>query len=591
MGSVSSSYKSYAGSDGYVSDSSSTDERFVFQGLRKCASARQMVDAKILDAKTLEQLELGHISVQEVQKTLDQYLKRNSSIAGLYLESSREKISFMLAAKRGIIERNIAFEFLEAQAVTGFIIDPYTGKQYSVEEAVMNGIVDQEFKEKLLESEKAVLGYIHSGKKLSVFQAIEARLLERQKGKRILEAQIATGGVIDPVRSIRIPADIAVLKGLLNHTTVKFLHEPASNVKGFHLPISKQSMYYSELLQLCVLDLESKTYLLPIGDRQITAFTAEKGHKICVIDIRSGMEMTRHEAHERGLIDKNMYFELSQHECEWGSTTVFDSKGNSQTELTDLKTGRKFIIEEVVSEGKIERSLISKFKEGLISATELADVLVSRIKPIKDPYSPIAGYWIYETNERVSVFKALRRNMADRITIYRLLEAQASTGGVIDPSNGKKYSVSEALQKGLIDDVCAKQIHQCELTFTGVIHPVTKVILPAAEAMNLNMLNKEIGYRCLEYQHLTGGLIEPRSRSRLSLEEAVKKGVVDAVTATKLMDVNSYVKNLTCPITRKKLSYKDALDQAVYDCHTGLRLMKAPLPHNVGIPSLYFSSQ
>ncbi|XP_041420655.1 plectin isoform X22 [Xenopus laevis] len=591
MGSVSSSYKSYAGSDGYVSDSSSTDDKFVFQGLRKRASARQMVDAKIIDAKTLEQLELGRISVQEVQKTLDQYLKRNTSIAGLYLESSREKISFMLAAKRGIIDRNIAFEFLEAQAVTGFIIDPYTGKQYSVEEAVMNGIVDQEFKEKLLESEKAILGYLHSGKRLSVFQAIEARLLERQKGKRILEAQIATGGVIDPVRSIRIPADIAVLKGLLNHTTLKFLHEPASNVKGFHLPISNQSMYYSELLKLCVLDLDSKTYLLPIGHRQITAFTAEKGHKICVIDIRSGMEMTRHEAYERGLIDKNLYFELSQHECEWKSTTVFDSKGNSQTELTDLKTGRKFIIEEAVSQGKIERSLISRFREGLISATELADALVSRIKPSKDPNSPIAGYWIYETNERVSVFKALRRNMADRITIYRLLEAQASTGGVIDPSNCKKYSVSEALQKGIIDEVCAKQIQQCELAFTGVIHPVTKVILPAAEAMNLNMLNKEIGYRCLVYQLLTGGLIEPRSRSRISLEEAVKKGVVDVATATKLMDINSYVKNLTCPITRKKLSYKDALDQAVYDCHTGLRLLKAPLPHNVGIPSLYFASQ
>eukprot|EP00079_Xenopus_tropicalis_P036062 XP_017949833.1 PREDICTED: plectin-like [Xenopus tropicalis] len=591
MGSLSSSYKSYAGSDGYVSDSSSTDDRFIFQGLRKRASARQMVEAKILDAKTLEQLELGHTSVQEVQKKLDQYLKRNSSIAGLYLESSREKISFMLAAKRGIIERSIALEYLEAQAVTGFIIDPYTGKQYSVEEAVINGIVDQEFKEKLLESEKAVLGYIHSGKRLSVFQAIEARLLERQKGKRILEAQIATGGVIDPVRSIRIPADVAVLKGFLNHTTLKFLHEPASNVKGFHLPISKQSMYYSELLQLCVLDLDSKTYLLPIGDRQISAFTAEKGHKICVADIRSGMEMTRHEAYERGHIDQNMYFELSQRECEWESTTIFDSKGNSQTELTDLKTGRKFIIEEAVSQGIIERSLISKFKEGLISATELADILVSRNKPFKDPNSPIAGYWIYETNERVSVFKALRRNMADRITIYRLLEAQASTGGVIDPSNGKKYSVSEALQKGLIDEVCAKQIQQCELAFTGVIHPVTKAILPAAEAMNLNMLNKEIGYRCLEYQLLTGGLIEPRSSSRLSFEEAVKKGVIDAATATKLMDVNSYVKNLTCPITRKKLSYKDALDKTVYDCHTGLRFMKAPLPHNVGIPSLYFSSQ
>ncbi|KAM3930384.1 uncharacterized protein RB166_003986 [Leptodactylus fuscus] len=591
MGYISSSYKSYAGSETSLSDSSTIDDRFIFQGLRKIVSAKQMVEAKILDAKTMEQLELGQTTVQEVQKELNTYLSKATAIAGLYLESSRERISFSLAAKKGIIDKGLAFEYLEAQVVTGFIIDPSTGKKYSVEEAISCGFADHEFKEKLLEAEKAVLGYIHSGKRLSVFQAIEARLLERQKGKRILEAQIATGGVIDPVRSIRIPSEVAVLKGLLNHTTLKFLHEPASNVKGFHFPTNKQSMYYSDLLQLCVLDLDSKTFLLPIGEREITAFSAERGHKICIVDIRSGTEMTRIEAFDRGLIDQKTYTDLSKYECQWESSTVFDSQGKSQVHLTDCKTGRKFILEEAVSQGKIDQSIILKFKEGILSAIQLADILVTKTRPSKDPKSPIAGYWIYETNERVSVFKALRRNMVDRITVFRCLEAQVSTGGIIDPSTGKKYSVTEALHKGLIDDVCAKQIHQCEVSFTGITHPSTKAILSAGEAMNLNMLSKEIGYRCLEYQYLTGGLIDPRLKSRLSLEDAIKTGIVDAATATKLKDEKSYVKSLTCPKTRRKLSYKDALEKAVYDCHTGLRLMEAPLPLNVGIPSLYFSSQ
>ncbi|XP_069830604.1 dystonin isoform X21 [Dendropsophus ebraccatus] len=591
MGYMSSSYKSYAGSETSLSDSSSIDDRFIFQGLRKNVSAKQMLDAKILDAKTMEQLELGQTSVQEVQRELDTYLSKATAIAGLYLESSRERISFGLAAKKGIVDKGIALEYLEAQVVTGFIIDPSTGKKYSVEEAISCGFADHEFKEKLLEAEKAVLGYIHSGKRLSVFQAIEARLLERQKGKRILEAQIATGGVIDPVRSIRIPSEVAVLKGLLNHTTLKFLHEPASNMKGFHFPITKQNMYYSDLLQLCVLDLDSKTFLLPIGERQITAFSAEKGHKICTVDLRSGTEMTRFEAFERGLIDKKTYTDLSQNECQWESSTVFDSQGKSQVHLTDRKTGRQFILDEAVSQGKIDRSLVVKFQEGFLSSIQLADILVTKTRPSKDPNSPIAGYWIFETNERVSVFKALRRNMVDRVTVFRCLEAQISTGGIVDPSNGKKYNVSEALRKNLIDDVCAKQIQQCEVSYTGVTHPTTKAILSAGEAMNLNLLNKEIGYRCLEYQYLTGGLIDPRSHLRLSLEDAIKRGIVDAPTATKLKDEKSYVKNLTCPKTRRKLSYKDALEKAVYDCHTGLRLLEAPLPLNVGIPSLYFSTQ
>ncbi|PIO15758.1 hypothetical protein AB205_0089440, partial [Aquarana catesbeiana] len=463
--------------------------------------------------------------------------------------------------------------------------------EYSVEEAITSGFADQEFKEKLLEAEKAVIGYIHSGKRLSVFQAIEARLLERQKGKRILEAQITTGGVIDPIRSVRIPAEVAVLKGLLNHTTLKFLHEPASNVKGFHFPTNKQSMYYSELLQLCVLDLNSQTFLLPIGERNISAFSAEKGHKICIVDTRSSIELTRFEAYERGLIDQRSYLELSQYECQWETATVFDSQGKSQTHLIDRKTGRQFSLEEAVSQGKIDRSQIGKIKDGQISATELADIIVSRTRPAKDPNSPLAGFWILETSERVSAFKALKRNMVDRVTVFRCLEAQASTGGILDPSNGKKHSVSEALQKGLIDEVCAKQIQQFELAYTGVIQHSTKALLSAFEATNVNLLNKEIGSRSLEYQYLTGGLIDPKTHARLSLEDAIRKGIVDAATATKLKDEKSYVKNLTCPKSRRKISYKDALETAVFDCHTGFRLMKAPLPVNVGIPSLYFSSQ
>lgn len=591
MGYMSSSYKSYAGSETSLSDSSSTDDRFIFQGLRKNVSAKQLVEARILDGKTMEQLESGRATVQEVQKAIDTYLTKATAIAGLYLEASREKISFSLAAKKGVIDKGLAFEFLEAQAVTGFIIDPSTGKKYSVEEAFTSGFADQEFKEKLLEAEKAVIGYIHSNKRLSVFQAIEARLLERQKGKRILEAQIATGGVIDPVKSVRIPPEVAVLKGLLNHTTLKFLHEPASNIKGFHFPTNKQSMYYSELLELCVLDLDSKTFLLPIGDRNITAFSAEKGHKICIVDTRSGVELTRFEAYERGLIDQKSYLELSQYECQWETATVFDSQGKSQTHLIDRKTGRQFILEESVSQGKIDRLQISKLKEGQISATEVADILVSRTRPAKDPNSPVAGFWIFETSERVSAFKALKRNVVDRVTVFRCIEAQASTGGILDPSNGKKYSVSEALQKGLIDEVCAKQIHQFELAYTGVMQHSTKSLLSACEAMNLNLLSKEIGYRSLEYQYLTGGLIDPKSHARLSLEDAIKKGIVDAATATKLKDEKSYVKNLTCPKSRRKISYKEALEISVYDCHTGLRLVQAPLPVNVGIPSLYFSSQ
>uniref|UniRef100_A0A8C3CXJ5 Dystonin n=1 Tax=Cairina moschata TaxID=8855 RepID=A0A8C3CXJ5_CAIMO len=469
-----------------------------------------------------------------------------------------------------IIGRALALAFLEAQAATGFIIDPTTGQKFSVDDSVGTGLADNEFKSRLHEAEKAVLGYCCSGKVLSVYQAMEARLLERQKGKNILEAQIASGGVIDPVRSVRVPPETAVQLGLLSNTILKFLHEPSSNAKCFHNPNNRKAMYYCDLLKMCLFSVSSKCFLLPVGERKISSPSAEKSHKISVIDIKTGAEMTSYEAYQKKCVGKATYLELSKQEFDWKESTCFDSDGNSFLLLTDLKTGVQFNIEETLNQGRIDRAVVNKYKEDL--------------------KSPIAGFWLSETNERIPVLKASRKNLVDRVTALRCLEAQVSTGGIIDPYTGKKYSVSEALQRELIDDGCAKQIQQCELIFTGIIHPVRNTVMSAVEAMSVNALDKEMGMRCLEYQYLTGGLIDPKSHSRLTIEDAIKSGVIDAVTATKMKDEKLYVKVITCPKTKKKLTYKEALERAVFDCHTGLRLLEAAQPMKTGISSLYYAS-
>ncbi|XP_015476473.1 dystonin isoform X16 [Parus major] len=561
-----------------------------FQGLRHDVTARQLTEVKLLDRATVEQLISGQKTVDEVQKSLEKFLTKPTAIAGLYLESSKEILSFALAAKRKIIGKALALAFLEAQAATGFIIDPTTGQKFSVDDSVVRGLADSEFKSRLLEAEKAVLGYCCSGKVLSVFQAVEAQLLERQKGKNILEAQIACGGVIDPVRSVRVPPEAAVQLGLLNNTILKFLHEPSSNAKCFHNPNSRKAMYYCDLLKMCLFSVSSKCFLLPVGERKISSPSAEKSHKTSVINVDTGTEMTSYEAYKKNYIDKATYLELSKQEFDWKESTCFDSDGNSFLLLTDLKTGVQFNIEETLNQGRIDRALVNKYKEGLITVNEFGDILVSSSQPHKDLNSPIAGFWLSETNERIPVLKASRKNLVDRVTALRCLEAQVSTGGVIDPFTGKKYSVSEALQRELIDDGCAKQIQQCELIFTGIIHPVRNTVMSAVEAVHLSAIDKEMGMRCLEYQYLTGGLIDPKSHSRLTMEDAIKNGIIDAITATKMKDEKLHIKVLTCPKTKKKITYKEALDRAVFDCHTGLRLLEAAQPMKTGISSLYYNS-
>ncbi|XP_035178387.1 plectin-like [Oxyura jamaicensis] len=561
-----------------------------FEGLRHDVTARQLAEVKLLDRLTMEELRAGQKTINEVQKSLEKFLTKPTAIAGLYLESSKEIISFALAAKKRIIGKALALAFLEAQAATGFIIDPTTGQKFSVDDSFARGLADNEFKSRLQEAEKAVLGYCCSGKVVSVYQAMEARLLERQKGKNILEAQIASGGVIDPIRSVRVPPETAVQLGLLSNTVLKFLHEPSSNAKCFHNPNNRKAMYYCDLLKMSLFSVSSKCFLLPVGERKISSPSAEKTHKISVVDIKTGAEMTSYEAYQKKCVDKATYLELSKQEFDWKESTCFDSDGNSFLLITDLKTGVQFNIEETLNQGRIDRAVVNKYKESLITINEFGDILLSSSQPNKDLKSPIAGFWLSETNERIPVLKASRKNLVDRVTALRCLEAQVSTGGIIDPFTGKKYSVSEALQRELIDDGCAKQIQQCELIFTGIIHPVRNTVMSAVEAMSVNALDKEMGMRCLEYQYLTGGLIDPKSHSRLTMEDAIKCGVIDAVTATKMKDEKLYVKVITCPKTKKKLTYKEALERAVFDCHTGLRLLEAAQPMKTGISSLYYAS-
>nr|XP_047934768.1 plectin-like isoform X12 [Anser cygnoides] len=561
-----------------------------FQGLRHDVTARQLAEVKLLDRLTIEELRSGQKTINEVQKSLEKFLTKPTAIAGLYLESSKEILSFALAVKKRIIGKALALAFLEAQAATGFIIDPTTGQKFSVDDSVVRELADNEFKSRLHEAEKAVLGYCCSGKVLSVYQAMEARLVERQKGKNILEAQIASGGVIDPIRGVRVPPETAVQLGLLSNTILKFLHEPSSNAKCFHNPNNRKAMYYCDLLKMSLFSVGSKCFLLPVGERKISSPSAEKSHKISVVDIKTGAEMSSYEAYQKKCVDKATYLELSKQEFDWKESTCFDSDGNSFLLLTDLKTGVQFNIEETLNQGRIDRAVVNKYKEGLITINEFGDILLTSSQPNKDLKSPIAGFWLSETNERIPVLKASRKNLVDRVTALRCLEAQVSTGGIIDPFTGKKYSVSEALQRELIDDGCAKQIQQCELIFTGIIHPVRNTVMSAVEAMSVNALDKEMGMRCLEYQYLTGGLIDPKSHSRLTMEDAIKSGVIDAVTATKMKDEKMYVKVITCPKTKKKLTYKEALERAVFDCHTGLRLLEAAQPMKTGISSLYYAS-
>ncbi|XP_053786026.1 plectin isoform X17 [Desmodus rotundus] len=601
----------------------SDTRKLTFRGLRKQITVEELVRSQVMDEATARQLQEGLASVEEVTKNLQKFLEGTSCIAGVFVDATKERLSVYQAMKKGIIRPGTAFELLEAQAATGYVIDPIKGLKLTVEEAVRMGIVGPEFKDKLLSAERAVTGYKdpYSGKLISLFQAMKKGLILKDHGIRLLEAQIATGGIIDPEESHRLPVEVAYKRGLFDEEMNEILTDPSDDTKGFFDPNTEENLTYLQLMERCTTDPQTGLCLLPLKEKKRERKTSSKSsvrkRRVVIVDPETGKEMSVYEAYRKGLIDHQTYLELSEQECEWEEITISSSDGVVKSMIIDRRSGRQYDIDEAITKNLIDRSVLDQYRAGTLSITEFADMLsgnasgfrsrsssvgssssypispaVSRtqLASWSDPTEetgPVAGILDTETLEKVSITEAMHRNLVDNITGQRLLEAQACTGGIIDPSNGERLPVTDAVDKGLVDKIMVDRINLAQKAFSGFEDPRTKTKMSAAQALKKGWLYYEAGQRFLEVQYLTGGLIEPDAPGRVPLDEALQRGTVDARTAQKLRDVGAYSKYLTCPKTKLKISYKDALDRSMVEEGTGLRLLEASAQSSKGYYSPY----
>ncbi|XP_047189400.1 plectin-like isoform X9 [Scophthalmus maximus] len=604
------------------------DKRLTFKGLRKQITMEELLRSQIIDQLTVTQLNEGVITVEEVSKRLSKYLEGTSSIAGVFLESTKERLSIYQAMKKNMIRPGTAFELLEAQAATAYVIDPIKNLKLTVHESVKMGIVGPEFKDKLLSAERAVTGYRdpYSGKTISLFQAMKKGLILKDHGIRLLEAQIATGGIIDPEESHRLPVEVAYKRGLFDEEMNEILTDPSDDTKGFFDPNTEENLTYLQLMERCITDPDTGLVLLLLKEKKRERKTSSKSsvrkRRVVIVDPETGKEMTVYEAYRKGLIDHQTYLELAEQECEWEEITMTSSDGTVKSIIIDRRSGRQYDVDDALSRGLIDQNALDTYRAGHLAITEFADMLsgnaggfrsrsssfgsttgstysspMSPIPSIKAPAviwndpseetGPIAGILDVDTLEKVSITEAMHRNLVDNITGQRLLEAQACTGGIIDPTSGEKLSVTDAAEKGLVDKVVVDRLSLAQKAFNGFEDPRTKVKMSASQALKKGWLYYEAGQRFLEVQYITGGLIEPDVEGRVSLDESIKKGTIDARTAQKLRDVGAYSKYLTCPKTKLKISFKDAIDRSMVEEGSSLRLLEASSQSSKGLYSPY----
>lgn len=609
------------------------------KGLRGEVSVTDLINSELLDETDIAKINQGQLTSRDIENKLKTYLYGSTCIAGIYDEANDRIMPFYQAMKEGLLMRGTTLELLEAQAASGFIVDPVNNVFLTVEEATKRGLIGKEFKNKLLSAEKAVTGYRDpsTGKTISLFQAIDKDLIEKGHGIRLLEAQIASGGIIDPKESHRIDVSVAYKRGYFDEEMNEILTYEGDDTKGFFDPNTKENLTYLQLKDRCITDSKTELILLPLRDKKKAKKSEEtrtnvlRKRRVVIVDPDTGLEMSVREAYHRELIDYDTFLDLSEQECEWEEITIKGSDGSARLVIVDRKTGTQYDIQDCLDRGIIDQQSYDKYRAGTLTLTQFADEITSRSSAIEmsisasnvddvvtcssptqaapssptvrrrfnsisitvsppemfDDHCPVGAIFDTETLEKITIPEALRRGIVDTLTAQRLLEAQACTGGIINPATGERLSLQDAVHQCVIDESMATKLKPAHKAYAGFEDVKTKRKMSAAEAVKETWLPYDAGQRFLEFQYLTGGLVEPGTGRRITIEEAISKGWLDGKGAQKLQDTRNHQKNLTCPKTKLKISYKEAMDSCMVEESNGMKMLQASSISSKGISSPY----
>ena len=223
-----------------------------------------------------------------IHDALTPYLLGESPIAGILILETGEKKTIFKSAKEGILRRGAAISLLEAQAATGSIIDPHSGRRTSVSDAHQLGLFDKIYETVISRAERAVIGYKNRITKevIPLGEAMERELVIEAHGLRLLEAQLATGGIIDHRLNLKLPLDLALKRDLVGKKAAERLVQACEDVpdthksehlKTFSDPNTEENVTYRELLRRSVKDDDTGLRLFPfdkLATKRHTSYTS-----------------------------------------------------------------------------------------------------------------------------------------------------------------------------------------------------------------------------------------------------------------------------------------------------------------------------
>ncbi|XP_075437287.1 epiplakin [Ascaphus truei] len=561
--------------------------KITFEGLRESVTPGQLLNSEIINKDLFEKLQQGETSAKDVVKidTVKKYLQGTGSISGLIVTETQEKIGIYQARKKGLLRPGTSLILLEAQAATGFVIDPVENRKYSVEEALRAKVIGLEFYEKLLSAEKSVTGYKdpYTDEMISLFQAMSKDLIVKEHGIRLLEAQIATGGIIDPINSHRIPVEVAYKRGYFDKKMNIILSDPSDDTKGFFDPNTNENLTYMQLKEKCIIEPSTELCLLPLHSKK-SQFSVDDFVKDSLRNLEIYVKYGRFEGQTLSawvLINSEYFSEwkrrdiLQQYKLRKMTleqiTTLIKEEIKKCSNISFPAIRGQVNISQLLESEIIDKELFEQILEGKVTTEDV--LKMEEVQKHLHGFGILGGIIMKPSNERIDFYEATKKNILSSSTILPLLEAQAATGFIIDPVNNQKLSVEEALRTDIIGPQFYEKLLSAEEAVTGYTDPYTGEKISLFQAMKKGLVDEKHATQLLEVQLATGGIIDPVNNFHLPVAVANKHGYFNEEMHKNLSTPTDANKTYYDPTTKEMVTYAQLISRSQQDKTTGIHLL------------------
>ncbi|KAM4701985.1 microtubule-actin cross-linking factor 1 [Discoglossus pictus] len=189
----------------------------------------------------------------------------------------------------------------------------------------------------------------------------------------------------------------------------------------------------------------------------------------------------------------------------------------------------------------------------------------------KEDYT-VAGVIDLGSMEIFPIYLAMQKGLIDQDTGLMLLEAQIILSGLIVPETNERLTLEEALKRNFVDERLFHRLHY----FRNVVKLIEnhknekEKLITIVAAMEEKKIAESVGLKILSIQFETGGFRLASEQDLSGLQIAVKEGLISTELQQKLESVS---RNLLDPNTARKVSLSDILHSCIIHESTGLRLL------------------